>query len=104
MNRRHALRAGAAMFGLPWQKALSAAAVASPPLPNDAIFQKDPEAYWKRIRDEQFYLPNWRAFLNNGSLGVAPRPVLAVVGDYLERSAALELDYPYPRWGYETLD
>jgi len=29
MNRRHALRAGAAIFGLPWQKALFAAA---PPL------------------------------------------------------------------------
>jgi hypothetical protein len=101
MNRRHALRAGAAIFGLPWQKALF---VAAPPLPAETLFKQDQEAYWKRIRDEQFYLPNWRAFLNNGSLGVAPRPVLAVVGDYLERSAALELDYPYPRWGYETLD
>ena len=101
MNRRHALRAGAAIFGLPWQKALFAAA---PPLPAETLFKQDQEAYWKRIRDEQVYLPNWRAFLNNGSLGVAPRPVLAVVGDYLERSAALELDYPYPRWGYETLD
>ena len=101
MNRRHALRAGAAIFGLPWQKALFAAA---PPLPAETLFKQDQEAYWKRIRDDQFYLPNWRAFLNNGSLGVAPRPVLAVVGDYLERSAALELDYPYPRWGYETLD
>ncbi len=101
MNRRHALRAGAAIFGLPWQKALFAA---TPPLPADTLFQQDPEAYWKRIRDEQFYLPGWRSFLNNGSLGVAPRPVLAVVTDYLERSAALNLDYPYPRWGYETLD
>src|SRR5580700_5128453 len=70
MNRRHALRAGAAIFGLPWQKALFAAA---PPLPADTLFKQDQEAYWKRIRDEQFYLPNWRAFLNNGSLGVAPR-------------------------------
>jgi isopenicillin-N epimerase len=101
MNRRHALRAGAAIFGLPWQKTLFAAATGLPP---DTLFHQDPEAYWTRIRDEQFYLPKWRAFLNNGSLGVAPRPVLAVVGDYLEKSAALELDYPYPRWGYETLD
>ena len=101
MNRRHALQAGAAVFGLPWHKALFAA---TPPLPADTLFQQDPEAYWKRIRDEQFYLPGWRSFLNNGSLGVAPRPVLAVVTDYLERSAALNLDYPYPRWGYETLD
>jgi isopenicillin-N epimerase len=101
MNRRHALRASAAIFGLPWQKALFAAA---PALPDTALFNRDPEAYWKRIRDEQFYLPGWRAFLNNGSLGVAPRPVLATVGEYMERAAALQLDYPYPRWGYETLD
>jgi selenocysteine lyase/cysteine desulfurase len=101
MNRRHALRAGAAIFGLPWQKTLFAAATDLPP---GTLFHQDPEAYWTRIRDERFYLPKWRAFLNNGSLGVAPRPVLAVVGDYLEKSAALELDYPYPRWGYETLD
>ncbi len=101
MNRRHALRAGAAIFGLPWQKALFAAA---PALPDKALFDRDPEAYWKRIRDEQFYLPGWRSFLNNGSLGVAPRAVLGTVGEYMERSAALQLEYPYPRWGYETLD
>jgi isopenicillin-N epimerase len=101
MNRRHALRASAAIFGLPWQKALFAAA---PALPDNSLFDRDQEAYWKRIRDEQFYLPGWRSFLNNGSLGVAPRPVLATVGEYMERAAALELDYPYPRWGYETLD
>ena len=44
-------------------------------------------------------------FLNNGSLGVAPKPVVRAVTDYLERSAALLLpDGEYPRWGYETLD
>ncbi len=101
MNRRHALRTGAAIFGLPWQKILAAPV---PPLPDKSLFEKDPEAYWTRIREEQFYLPKWRSFLNNGSLGIAPRPVLSVVGEYLQNSAALELDYPYPRWGYETLD
>ena len=103
MNRRHALRA-AAIFGLPWQKAFAAGSTNTAPLPPESLFKQDSEAYWNRIREEQFYLPKWRAFLNNGSLGVAPKPVLAVVTDYLEKSAALELDYPYPRWGYETLD
>jgi selenocysteine lyase/cysteine desulfurase len=56
-----------------------------------------------KIRDEQFYLPPWRAFLNNGSLGVAPRPVVEAVAAFLERDASRAPD-DYPRWGYETLD
>lgn len=101
MNRRTALRAGAAAFGVPWQRILAAT---TPALPDSALFERDPESYWKRIRDEQFYLPAGRSFLNNGSLGVAPRPVLAAVADYLEKGAALETADPYPRWGYETMD
>ena len=50
-----------------------------------------------------FLLPGWRVFLNNGSLGIAPRPVVAAVTDYLNDAAALKSD-EYPRWGYETLD
>ena len=34
---------------------------------------------------------------------MAPKPVVAAVAGYLERSAALVMD-EYPRWGYETLD
>lgn len=102
MNRREVLQQlpfAAAMFGLP------AGAAASPeaPLPDDRLFARNPEKYWARIRKEQFLLPGWRAFLNNGSLGVAPKPVVKAVEDYLNRSAALLMD-DYPRWGYETLD
>jgi selenocysteine lyase/cysteine desulfurase len=74
-------------------------------LPSDSLFQKDPERYWLQLRKEQFLLPDSRAFLNNGSLGVAPRPVLRAVEDYLENAAALTIpDNEYPRWGYEALD
>ena len=90
----------AALFGVP----ASAASGTIPPLPDRDLFLRDPEAFWKRIRDEQFLLPGWRAFLNNGSLGVAPKPVLAAVQDYLDRSAELRIESGYPRWGYETLD
>jgi isopenicillin-N epimerase len=84
MNRRHAL---AAMLGLP------------------AEMGRDPEKYWLKIRREQFSLPDWRAFLNNGSLGIAPKPVVRAVEEYLEKSASLTIpDGEYPRWGYETLD
>ena len=73
------------------------------PLPSNDLFISQPERYWLQLREEQFYLPGWRVFLNNGSLGVAPRPVLEAVTSYLERSAALMVE-EYPRWGYETLD
>lgn len=78
---------GAALFGLP----------------KDALLTRDPEAYWNRIREEQFLLPRWRAFLNNGSLGVAPRPVVQAVTRTVTQDAGL-LNDEYPRWGYETLD
>lgn len=102
MNRRQALQTAAgaaALFGLP----ASAAQRKAPPLPDDGLFRRDPDAWWRRVRDEQFLLPGWRAFLNNGSLGVAPRPVVGAVVDYLTCSAGLVLE-EYPRWGYETLD
>lgn len=102
MNRREMLRNAtyaAALFGVPAKSATHP----TPPLPGNDVFERDAEAYWTKIREEQFLLPGWRAFLNNGSLGIAPRPVVDAVTDYLNRSAALDMD-EYPRWGYETLD
>lgn len=102
MNRREALKnsaLAAALFGLPLQRT----ALAATSLPDRSLLDRDPETYWRRIRDEQFLLPGWRVFLNNGSLGIAPKPVVAAVTEYLNRSAALQVD-EYPRWGYETLD
>jgi isopenicillin-N epimerase len=97
MNRRQLL--GASLFGI------AATATEGPPpsLPDASLRGTNPDLYWKRIRDEQFYLPEWRVFLNNGSLGVASRPVVEEVGAYLERDASRAPD-DYPRWGYETLD
>jgi isopenicillin-N epimerase len=103
MNRREVIRnlgLTAALFGLP----ASAAAGKVQALPSGGMFTEDPEQYWNTLRDDQFVLPGKRAFLNTGSLGVAPRPVLKAVNDYLEHSAALTTEERYPRWGYETLD
>jgi isopenicillin-N epimerase len=102
LHRRDLFRsaaAAAALFGVSpaWADEPTKA------LPPSGLFSSDPEKYWQQMRDEQFYLPEWRVFLNNGSLGVAPRPVLKAVFDYMERSAGLMVE-EYPRWGYETLD
>ncbi|MCC6291764.1 MAG: aminotransferase class V-fold PLP-dependent enzyme [Bryobacterales bacterium] len=83
---------------------LSALAVPAA-LPTDTLFRKDAERYWLQLRKEQFLLPDSRAFMNNGSLGVTPRPVLKAVEEYMENAAALTIpEYEYPRWGYESLD
>jgi isopenicillin-N epimerase len=101
MNRRKALTTAAstALFAL----AHPVSSEAATPLPDSGLFQTNPEAYWKRIRSEQFLLPDWRVYLNNGSLGVPPKPVVNAVSEALTRGASLITD-EYPRWGYETLD
>lgn len=78
-------------------------ALASVPLPSKELLTTNPEKYWKQIREEQFYLPDWRVFLNNGSLGVMPKPVCERVADHLQTGASLVTDV-YPRWGYELLE
>ncbi|MCS6951963.1 MAG: aminotransferase class V-fold PLP-dependent enzyme [Bryobacteraceae bacterium] len=101
MRRRRFLQSAslATLFGVP-----GAAAVGKPrPLPPGSLFERDPEAWWGRIREEQFLLPRWRAFLNCGTLGVPPVPVIRAVAESLERGASL-VDEAYPRWGYETLE
>ena len=102
MNRRKVLTrtvSAAALLGLMQPKEVRAAAS----LPDAALFSTSPEAYWKRIRTEQFLLPDWRVYLNNGSLGVPPKPVVDAVCESLTRGAGLLTD-EYPRWGYETMD
>jgi len=84
MTRREMFKnsaVAAALFGLPAQKFAKAAT----PLPDGSLFDRDPEAYWTKIRDEQFLLPQWRVFLQNGSLGVASRGGLS---DAFRRAAA----------------
>jgi isopenicillin-N epimerase len=73
------------------------------PLPPPELLKKQPEVYWNKIRKEQFLLADWRAYLNNGSLGVAPRSVVQAIAYCLERGASLTGE-EYIRWGYETLD
>jgi len=94
----------AALFGLPLHK------ISAEPnqLPPESLFGTNPDSYWDRLRSDQFLMPNVRAFLNTGSLGVTPRPVFNAVVNYLEKAAELNVEAlqveQYPRWGYEALD
>lgn len=107
LNRRDAIRSfagAAALFGL----SSESIAVESGSLPPHSLLQSDAEAFWNQLRDEQFLMPDKRAFLNTGSLGVTAKPVLEAVSRYLHRAAELDIGAlqveRYPRWGYETLD
>jgi len=73
------------------------------PLPDVALRRSDPERYWTRVRRGQFLLPETRAFLNPGSLGVMPRPVMQAVFDSLQRGAEYATD-TVQRWGYESME
>ena len=99
INRRAALTSAASLFGV----ALAPKALTSAPLPPKELLRNEPEKFWLRIREEQFYMPDWRVFLNNGSLGVMPKPVFQAVADYMRTGASLVND-TYPRWGYEVME
>lgn len=76
----------------------SSALAALPPAPS-----ANDDAAWLKIRKEQFALPEWRAYLNTGSVGAAPNRVVKASNDYLTQGASYSTDQ-YPRWGYEAMD
>lgn len=65
------------------------------------ISEPDSADYWKKIRGE-FLVPDDIAYLNNGSLGLSPRPVIeAMYRHLLETESTKTRKYPeYPWWGY----
>ncbi len=75
--------------------------VFTPPMPDDALFERDEDQYWREIR-RQFVIPKDEVFLNNGTLGSCPLPVLKEVFDTYYSSDSLDQRDPedWPIWGY----
>lgn len=76
-----------------------------PPLPTDELFARNPEAYWAEMR-QQFLLDPAFLYLNNGTVGTLPRPVLRA---WIEAILKVEqMEDPdtelYPLWGYGPWD
>lgn len=73
----------------------------APPLPSAGLYQTDPETYWKELR-AQFLIPAGEVYLNNGTVGSSPRPVLKAIFDSYELTEKMAQNDPedYPIWGY----
>jgi len=72
-----------------------------PPLPDHGLLDKNEEAYWAEMR-RQFVIPEDEVFLNSGTVGSSPAPVLRAVFDgYLDTEKMQAADpEEYPIWGY----
>jgi selenocysteine lyase/cysteine desulfurase len=105
LNRRHFLSAGATGLA-----ALSASSLAPklfaqlqniPPLPEHSLLDKNEDAYWAEMR-RQFLIPEDEIYLNNGTVGSSPAPVLRAVFDGYNSTEKMDQQDPedYPIWGY----
>jgi isopenicillin-N epimerase len=74
-----------------------------PPLPAADLYASDQDAYWAQIR-RHFVIPEDEVYLNNGTVGSSPLPVLKAVFDSYNESEKMAQADPenYPIWGYDA--
>ena len=103
LDRRSFLRAatGGAAATVLSPALLEALTTPPPPLPPEPLYQQDEEAYWAQVR-QQFLIPPDEVYLNNGTVGSSPRPVLKAIFDGYEATEKMDQADPedYPIWGY----
>ena len=95
----------AAVAGLPFSVAEAQAAAQSDnsPLPPKDLYDRNQEAYWAELR-KQFLIPADEVYLNNGTVGSSPRPVLRAIVDSFHQTEQMAQRDPedYPIWGYAS--
>lgn len=96
----------AAASGLPSsiaQARVTAQVEDDPPLPPRELYDRDEEAYWRELR-KQFLIPADEGYLNNGTVGSSPRPVLRAIFEAYDKSEQMAQADPedYPIWGYAS--
>ena len=73
-----------------------------PPLPARDLYDRDQDAFWAALR-RQFLIPTDEVYLNNGTVGSSPYPVLkGIIDSFLDTEQMAQADpEQYPIWGYE---
>jgi selenocysteine lyase/cysteine desulfurase len=70
-------------------------------LPDRKLYENNEDAYWSELR-KQFLIPEDEVYLNNGTVGSSPAPVLRAVFDGYNETEKMAQQDPedYPIWGY----
>ena len=102
-NRRHFLSTAATGFAasVALRGKLWAQLERVPPLPDRSSFDRNEDHYWAEIR-KQFLIPEDEVYLNNGTVGSSPAPVLRAIFDGYNTTEKMDQADPedYPIWGY----